>query len=76
MTHDEQRELRVLSDAAAYPKLRTYCYSFRKEPELAATARRLGRKPVPHLIEVAESSMPDPTLCLIRIRESGMERLR
>jgi hypothetical protein len=44
MTHEEQREFLVLSDAEAFPKLRRF-YSFKDDPELAATARRLGRKP-------------------------------
>jgi hypothetical protein len=76
MTHEEQRELQVLLDAEAYPKLRSHCYSFKREPELAATARRLGRKPVPHLIEVSE--VPEPgglTVYLTRIHESGKARL-
>lgn len=76
MTHEEQRELQVLSDAEAYPKLRKYNYNFKSEPELAATARRLGRKPVPHLIEVSESPIADgPTVYLVRILESGKARL-
>ena len=77
MTHEEQRELQVLSDAEAYPKIRRYDYSFKSEPELAATARRLGRKPVPHMIEISETPMPGgPMVYLIRIHESGKARLR
>jgi hypothetical protein len=76
MTHEERRELQVLSDAEAHPKLRNYSYSFRSNPELAATARRLGRKPVPHMIEISESPTPDGiTIYLIRIHESGKSRL-
>jgi hypothetical protein len=78
MTHEELRELRelqVLSDTDA-PPIRRH-YSFKKEPELAATARRLGREPVPGMIEVAEKLMPGgPAVSLIRIRESGRSRLR
>jgi hypothetical protein len=77
MTHEEQRELNVLSDADAYPKLQSYYYSFKKEPELAATARRLGRKPVPQMIDVSEVSEPGGlTIYVTRIHESGKARLR
>jgi hypothetical protein len=66
----------VLSDAEAPPILGRH-YSFQKEPELAATARRLGREPGPRMIEVAETSMPGGLMVhLIRIRESGRARLR
>lgn len=76
MTDEEQRELQVLSDAEAPPVLGR-SYSFKNEPELAATARRLGKKPLPHLIEVSEKPMPGgPAVYLIRIRESGNARLR
>jgi len=76
MTHEEQRELQVLSDAEAYPKLRRYYYSFKSDPELAATARRLGRTPAPHLIDISESPTADGlTVYLIRIHESGKARL-
>jgi hypothetical protein len=76
MTHEEQWELQVLADAEAPPILGR-SYSFKNEPELAATARRLGRKPLPHLIEVSEKPMPGgPAVSLIRIRESGRARLR
>jgi hypothetical protein len=76
MTHEEHRELQVLSDAEAPPILGRH-YSFQNEPELAATARRLGSEPVPRMIEVAEKTMPGgPAVSLIRIRESGMARLR
>ena len=76
MTHEEERELKVLSDAEA-PALQGCFYSFRKEPELAATARRLGRTPVPHMIEIAESpESGGRRVYLIRIREPGRARLR
>jgi hypothetical protein len=76
MTHEEQRELQVLSDAEAYPRLPKYYYSFKSEPELAATARRLGRTPVPHMIEISEIPTPDGlTVYLLRILESGKSRL-
>jgi hypothetical protein len=76
MTHEEQRELQVLSDAEAPPVLGRF-YSFMKEPELAPTARRLAREPVPRMIEVAEKPMPGgPAVYLIRILESGRARLR
>jgi len=76
MTHEELRELQVLVDADAPPILGRH-YSFEKEPELAATARRLGREPVPGMIKVAEKVMPSgPAVSLIRIRESGRSRLR
>jgi hypothetical protein len=75
MTHEKQRELQVPIDAEAPPILGRH-YSFKKEPELAATARRLGREPVPGMIEVAEKLMPGgPAVSLIRIRESGRSRL-
>jgi hypothetical protein len=35
---NEERELHVLSDSEAFPKLRSDCYCFKQEPELAATA--------------------------------------
>jgi hypothetical protein len=72
MTHEERRELQVLSDAEALPKLGKYYYNFKSEPELAATARRLGRKPVPHMIEISESANQ---IYLIRMHESGKVRL-
>jgi hypothetical protein len=76
MTHEEQGELQVLSDAEAYPKIRRYYYSFKNEAELAVTARRLGRTPVPHMIEISESSTPDGLrVFLTRIHESGKARL-
>jgi hypothetical protein len=76
MAHEKQRELQALSDAEAYPRLRRY-YSFKNEAELAATARRLGREPAPHIVEISERPMPDgPTVYLIRIYESGRMRLR
>jgi hypothetical protein len=76
MTHEEQRELQVLADAEAPPVLGRH-YSFKNEPELAATARRLGRDPLPRMIEVSEKPMPGgPAVYLIRIRESGRARLR
>jgi hypothetical protein len=76
MTHEEHRELPILAAAETYPKVRTH-YSFRSDPELAATARRLGRKPAPHLIEIFERPMPGgPTVHLIRLHESGKTRLR
>lgn len=76
MTHEEQRELQVLSDAETPPILGRH-YSLKNEPELAATARRLGRDHLPRMIEVAEKPMPDgPAVYLVRIRESGRARLR
>jgi hypothetical protein len=73
MTHEEQRELQVLSDAEELGK----SYSFKKEPELAATARRLGREPMPRMIEVTEKPMIDGlAVYLLRIREPGKTRLR
>ncbi|HSY08897.1 MAG TPA: hypothetical protein VK820_10240 [Steroidobacteraceae bacterium] len=76
MTHEEHRELQVLADAEAPPALGR-CYSFEKEPELAATARRLGREPVPRLIDVAEKPISGGSaIYLIKIRESGKARLR
>jgi hypothetical protein len=76
MTHEEQRELQVRSDAEAPPILGR-SYSFKNEPELAATARRLGREPLPRMIEVSEKPTPGgATVYLIRIRESGTARLR
>jgi hypothetical protein len=38
MTHEEQRELQVLSDAEASPIL-SRAYSFRDEPQLGSAAR-------------------------------------
>jgi hypothetical protein len=76
MTHEEERELKVLADAEAPPILGRH-YSFTKDPELAATARRLGREPLPRMIEVAEKPMVGgPAISLIRIREAGRARLR
>lgn len=76
MTHEEQRELQVLSDAETPPILGRH-YSFKSEPELAATARRLGREPLPRMIEVAEKPMQGgPAVHLVRLRESGRARLR
>jgi hypothetical protein len=76
MTHEEQRELQVLSDAEAPPILGKY-YSFKTDPELAATARRLAREPAPRLIEVSEKPMTGgPSVHLIGIREAGKVRLR
>ena len=76
MTHEERRELKVLSDAESPPILGRY-YSFKKEPELAATARRLGREPAPRLIEVSEVSLPTgPAVYLAKLREAGQARLR
>jgi hypothetical protein len=76
MTHEEQRELQVLSDAEAPPLLGKY-YSFNKEPELAATARRLAREPLPRMLEVSEKAMlGGPAVHVIKIRESGRARLR
>jgi hypothetical protein len=76
MTHEEQRELQVLADAEAPPILGK-AYSFNNEPELAATARRLGREPLPRMIEVSEKLTPGGSMVyLIRIRESGKARLR
>jgi len=76
VTHEERRELQVLSDAETPPLLGKY-YSFNHEPELAATSRRLGREPLPRLIKVSETLMPSgPAIHLIRIREAGRARLR
>ena len=76
MTHEEHRELEILSAAEAHPKLRTH-YSFSTDPELAATARRLGMVPVPQMIDVSERLMPGgPAVCLAGIHESGKARLR
>jgi hypothetical protein len=76
MTHEERRELQVLSDAEAPPILGKY-YSFKMDPELAATARRLAREPLPRMLEVSEKSAASgPAVHLIRIREAGRERLR
>jgi hypothetical protein len=76
MTHEEERELQVLSDAEARPLLGRY-YSFKSDPELAATARRLGREPAPRLIEVSETVTPlGPAICVTSIREAGKSRLR
>jgi hypothetical protein len=76
MTHEELRELQVLSAAEAPPLLGKY-YSFSKEPELAATARRLAREPFPRMLEVSEKpATGGPAVHLIRIREAGRERLR
>jgi len=76
MTHEEQRELQVLAEAEVPPILGRH-YSFKNEPELAATARRLGREPLSRMIEVAEKPMPDgPAVYLTRIREPGRARLR
>ena|ERR1700689_7037 len=50
--------------------------SRRCHPELAATARGLGRKPAPRLIEISERPMPGgPTVYLIGLHESGKTRL-
>jgi hypothetical protein len=76
MRHEEQRELQVLAEAEAPPVLGRI-YTFKSEPELAATARRLAREPAPRLIEVSEKPTPDgPAVCVVRIRESGRARLR
>jgi hypothetical protein len=77
MARGEQRELKVLSDAAAYPTLQSNCYNFMREAELAATATRLGRKPISRMIEVSE--IPEAgglVVYLTRIHESGRARLR
>jgi hypothetical protein len=76
MTHEEQRELRVLSDAEAPTVLSRY-YSFKDEPKMATTARRLGREPVPNLIQVSEgSASAGPAIVVASIKESGKARLR
>ena len=54
MTHEEQRELQVLSGAEV-PTLFGKYYSFRDEPELVATARRLAWEPFPRMIEATEA---------------------
>jgi hypothetical protein len=76
MNDEEQRELEILSDAEAFPRIKRH-YSFKTEPELASTARRLGMAPVPHLIEISESPMPGgSTIYLVKIRPPGKSRLR
>jgi hypothetical protein len=75
MTHEELRELQVLAAAEA-PPLLGKSYSFKTEPELAATARRLAREPVPRMLEVLEKSvLGGPAVQLIKIREAGKARL-
>jgi hypothetical protein len=78
MREEQRRELQVLSDADASSSLRKH-YSFKDNPELAATARRLAMVPVPHMIdiEMSESPAPDgPVVYLMGINESGKKRLR
>jgi hypothetical protein len=77
MRDEQRREFQVLSDAEAHPKVRT-SYSFKDEPELAATARRIGMEPVPRMIKIKmESTTPSgPRVCLMGINESGRKRLR
>jgi len=77
MREEQRRELQVLSDAAAHPKVRT-SYSFKDQPELAATARRIGMEPVPHMIKIKmDSTIPNgPMVCLMGINESGSKRLK
>jgi hypothetical protein len=73
---ERQRELQVLSDAESSPKLGRY-YSFKDDPELAATAKRLGMGPVPYMIDISESPTPGgPAVHLIGIREPGKRRLK
>ena len=78
MREEQKRELQVLSDAAAYPNLRTQ-YSFKDDPELAATARRVAMEPVPHMIKIKLTDSPTPrgpVVYLVGINESGRKRLR
>ena len=78
MREEQKRELQVLSDADAYPNLSRH-YSFRDDPELAATARRVGMEPVPHMIKIkmSESATLDgPVVYLMGINESGRKRLK
>jgi len=73
MTHEEQWELQVLADAEQQGKY----YTLEKEPELAATARRLSQKPAPRLLEVLERPLiGGAAVYLLRIREPGKARLR
>jgi hypothetical protein len=70
MTHEEHRQLEFLPAAEANPKLRTH-YSFSIDPELAATAVRLGMVPVPQMIDVSERLMPGgPAVYLVGIHDS------
>jgi hypothetical protein len=77
MREEQRRELQVLSDAEAHPKVRT-SYSFKDQPELAATARRIGMEPVPHMINIKmDSTIPNgPMIYLMGINESGRKRLK
>jgi hypothetical protein len=76
MRAEQKRELEVLSDAEACPELRKY-YSFKDDPELAATARRLGMEPVPQMIKISKGTVPgEPMIELIGITDSGRKRLR
>ena len=78
MREEQKRELQVLSDAEAYPNHRKH-YSFKDDPDLAATARRVGMEPVPHMIKVkmSESATLDgPVVYLMGINESGRKRLK
>jgi hypothetical protein len=78
MREEQQRELQVLSDADASSSLRKH-YSFKDDPELAATARRLAMAPVPHMIDIEMSESPasdGPVVYLIGINELGKKRLR
>ena len=59
MREVQRRELQVLCDADASPKLRKH-YSYKDDPELAATARRLAMAPVPHVIKIEEPRSPTP----------------
>jgi hypothetical protein len=78
MREEQQRELQVLSDADASAQLRKQ-YSFKDDPELAATARRLAMAPIPHMINIEMSASPTPdgpVVYLIGLNESGKKRLR
>jgi hypothetical protein len=78
MREEQKRELQVLSDAEAYPNHRKH-YSFKDDPELAATARRVGMEPVPHMIEIKMSesaTLGGPVVYLMGINESGRKRLK
>jgi hypothetical protein len=75
MTNEEHRELQVLSDAEGPPKV-AKVYHCSDERELAATATRLARETLPHMLEVAEKlSSQGPVLLLRTTHEAGRARL-
>jgi hypothetical protein len=64
--------------ADASPKLCKH-YSFKDDPQLAATATRLAMAPVLHMIKikVAQSPTPNgPVVYQMGINEAGKKRLR